>query len=51
MFKLTKMPQKLPKYGKIVKNQVFRPFWDPPGDSLKPRKKFQNFFCAYLGVF
>ena len=43
--------QKLPKYGKNVKFQVFWPFWDPPGGGLIAEKKIQEFFCAHLGVF
>ena len=50
MFKLTQNDQKLPKYGKNVKFQVFWPFWDPPGSRLIAEKKNQKFVCAHLGV-
>ena len=49
--KIDKNAQKLPKYGKNVKIQVFSQFWAPPGGQVSLRKKIQKLFCTHLGLF
>ena len=41
---IDKNAQKLPKYGKKVKIQVFSQFWAPQGSGFTPKKKFKNYF-------
>ena len=41
---IDKNAQKLPKYGKNVKIQVFSQFWAPQGVRFHSEKKFKNYF-------
>ena len=49
--KIDKKAQKLPKYGKNMKIQVFSQSLARPGGQVSLRKKIQKLFCTHLGLF